>query len=262
MEAEPPPRQPPLGRPAGSPHAPRPAPPPPHAAPRGAARAPSPPLPLGCRRGGRGEGDLKKKKGITGNSRARRGVRHAGVTSCARRHDVIAQLPDPPRHSAQGRAHTHTRPGSRIAHACGLPAPRSSVPPAARPGARTPPLVCGRYHRAGGSPGSAGRPPRGTPGPAPRARRKCLPRAAGQFPQQAAASAAAPAQRGLPSPAPRCALGGQQCEWPLPGGAFPTESGKLGQVLRELHTGARCARPRGRLRPQPRLPAARRERET
>lgn len=59
-------------------------------------------------------------------------MRHAGVTSCARRRDVIAQASQPPRRSARGCTHTHTRAppwakGARARHS--LPAPAGSAPP-------------------------------------------------------------------------------------------------------------------------------------
>lgn len=82
---------------------------------------PPPRWPGGARGGGGREGRGRaRREEPSGNSRARRAVRHAGVTSCARRHDVIAQAPRPP-----PRTHTHTRPegGGRSAHACGVPAP-------------------------------------------------------------------------------------------------------------------------------------------
>ncbi|XP_052656329.1 uncharacterized protein LOC128147629 [Harpia harpyja] len=162
----------------------------------------------------------------------------------------------------------HTRPGG-AERACVRPrrAGAPQPPPAAtRRGGRERaprfPLVAGVRPLPPGAapPGRAVAPaPQAGPqrvaaGRALRARRKCLPQAGGRFPEDLSSEGRLPvrlppARRGLPSPAPsraaRSGAGTSECQ--LLGGAFPAESGKLGQVLRELYKGARRASEKGRL---------------
>lgn len=189
------------------------------------------------------------------------------------------KLPDPPT-AARAAAHTHTythtrthtrrapRAARRAQRACVRPsraaAPQSSAPPPAASrsagGGALPPSrrwqVCDRYRRAAPLPP---RPPAGA------SRRGCegeeeMPPAGGRAISSKGLSsegglparlppARPPARRGLPSPAPgRAARSGAGSRsvgcLAVP---FPTESGKLGQVLEERYKGARRAREKGRL---------------
>lgn len=160
---------------------------PPTAARPRSARAPPPRWPGGARGGGGREGRGRaRREEPSGNSRARRAVRHAGVTSCARRHDVIAQASRPPP------PHTHTRV-RRVGAAARMRAvfPRRRCPTPSRgragggrgraalpaPSAPLPRRRWGRQRRAGGW----GLPPQALKEPSPKGEYS----AAAPYPRQA-----------------------------------------------------------------------------